>query len=868
MIRDSAGCSPENRCGFGVNGREREMKKRHISFLLALLTVLATTVLLSQPSAAKEFGDVTIVRDPVEGGTVIVTPPKGPYEIGAYVTLQAVPAKGYAFSGWSDTLRVVSGTSTSTDFNVAGVHIITASFTQIAKTCYTLSTTTDPAAGGTITMPVDESCSELGQFTEGSTPTITAVANDGYKFDQWTGSPPGTVDPAQLNEPSIVVAMDQNRSVTAKFVKVCQPLTLSTNGEGADIVATPTTITCPNDLEFKIDETTTLTADPANGWKVTSWDIGGTKVMTSNEIYILTMPALPFGEGLLVQVNYEEKATFGFASDLPKTIAEDAGKINIEVIRAENTLSDAATIQYTTVEDGNATAGKDFVAKSGSLNFAKGQNSATISITILDNNIKEPLETFSVALSKADANIKLGISKIEVQIIDNEGEPTIRFEEPVYTVSESETTIKVAVTVSPPPDADNVFVNFATEDGTATSGEDFVSITNHVFRIRLDNDRTRDTVTITLKPDDIDEADEETVRLILSDPVNAVLPADSEGVLKILDDDDPPAVAFSESDYYIQKSSGPTALIPVNLSEPSGQHVEVDYKITLQSTGAITEGTLGLPAGTESNNLEVSILPAAENDLFTLQLRNPQNAQLRTDDPEFPNAARLFVTNTGIEDCHELNFTFSGYGQPPSPIGKASSLGCPNGQYVAGDFIEITAHPEFGWYVDGWTGTIDDESTTVQNAVEMPDVPHTVDAAYRVPIFFSVINKAPETFGGPNEQEPNNLFSQANGPILFDKDYRGNFSSNEDINDLYYFDLAQQTRVTITLKDIPNGRDYDLVLYDEGWIDGETVAQSREFDNLPEEIGKLLPPGRYFIQVFAGESQPSSARYRLRVALN
>ncbi len=834
------------------------MKKKTYSYLTILVVVMVAAVFLSLPVAAQD-ASVTVIIDPVDGGTVNVSDPAGAsYVIGERVTLQAVPAAGFAFSGWSDTLGAVTGSSESTDFEVAGHHVITARFTQLAPTCFTLTAIPNPLDGGMISYPSgDDGCPGDDQYIDGANISLSASASNGYQFDQWTGDLPGSVT---ATDPTIEILMDQNRTVNALFVKACQPLILSKNNEnGADLTALPTQSTGCGLSYYKAGESITLTANADEGWKVASWDVGAANDPTSTETYLFEMPPLPSDSlGLTIQVNYEEKATFGFTTTL-SSADEDAGTAVITVARKAGTLPDAATIQYTTI-DGTAKSGLDYEFQSGDLSFAKNQNSRDITIDLIDDNIAEEAESFLLELSNTDPNVKLGDSSTEIEINDDEGEPTVRFEESVYTINESSTSIVVAVTVFPLPNSGDVFVDFSTQNGTATGEEDYAPISGRTLRIP--SGESRKTIRITLLPDDLDELDEETVLLKLSNPSNAILPEEPDAVLKILDDDLPPMVGFSMEEYFVKKTGNDSASIPIELSELSGRAVIVDYKVTLERTGSNMEGSLTLD-GVETQNLEVPISSAVADDVFALQLTNPQNAELGT-----INAARLYVLSTDVNDCHDLQFTFSGYGQAPVAANKTSSVGCPSGQYVAGELIDIVAQPEYGWRISGWQGTIDDESTSSQNAVEMPDSAFTVGAAYRIPIFFSIVNKAENPFNGPDEEEPNGLFSQANGPLLFDKDYEGTFADSSDINDLFFFVLTQETNVTITLQDIPAGRDYDLVLYDETWIDGKSIAVSREFDNDPEKISKTLPGGRYFIQVYAGGSDPSTSEYRLKVQIN
>jgi hypothetical protein len=81
--------------------------------------------------------------------------------------------------------------------------------------------------------------------------------------------------------------------------------------------------------------------------------------------------------------------------------SEADGSVTITVVR-EGDLTGTTTVDYTTV-DGDATAGSDYTASSGTLTFAPGQSSATFDIAIISDGIAETTEQFNVALSNPSA---------------------------------------------------------------------------------------------------------------------------------------------------------------------------------------------------------------------------------------------------------------------------------------------------------------------------------------------------------------------------------------------------------------------------------------------------------------------------------
>jgi hypothetical protein len=95
-----------------------------------------------------------------------------------------------------------------------------------------------------------------GDFTEGSSVVITAIAEPGWRFDSWTGDANGSDNPLSL-------IMDGNKSVTATFNQVpTHTLTSSVTGKGR---------ISPSNTTFPQGEIVSITAIPDTGWAFDSW---------------------------------------------------------------------------------------------------------------------------------------------------------------------------------------------------------------------------------------------------------------------------------------------------------------------------------------------------------------------------------------------------------------------------------------------------------------------------------------------------------------------------------------------------------------------------------------------------------------------
>jgi predicted extracellular nuclease len=176
--------------------------------------------------------------------------------------------------------------------------------------------------------------------------------------------------------------------------------------------------------------------------------------------------------------------------------------------------------------------------------------------------------------------------------------------------------------------AQNVTVNFATQDGTALAGSDYTPRTGQVL---FPSGVTSRSVAVVILSDTLNEADE-TFSLMLPAASNAVI-VDSQGVGTILNDDPLPSLAIT--DVTVGENRGP-AVFTIRLSAASGRDVTVDYT-TADGTAtapidyAASAGPLTFPAGTTTRTVSVQIsadgLPEPVEDFFVV-LFNVANASL------------------------------------------------------------------------------------------------------------------------------------------------------------------------------------------------------------------------------------------------
>jgi pectate lyase len=145
---------------------------------------------------------LTTAANPSNGGSVSRNPNATSYASGTVVTLTATPAAGFTFTNWSGG---ASGTNPTTTVAMNANTSVTANFTNSSGNMYTLTTTSNPSNGGSISRSPNAST-----YSPGTVVTLTATPAPGFSFTNWSGGASGS-------NTSTTVTMNANTSVTANF---------------------------------------------------------------------------------------------------------------------------------------------------------------------------------------------------------------------------------------------------------------------------------------------------------------------------------------------------------------------------------------------------------------------------------------------------------------------------------------------------------------------------------------------------------------------------------------------------------------------------------------------------------------------------
>jgi hypothetical protein len=176
-----------------------------------------------------------------------------------------------------------------------------------------------------------------------------------------------------------------------------------------------------------------------------------------------------------------------------------------------------------------------------------------------------------------------------------------------------------------------VSVDYATADGTAVGGQDYLGASGTVtFPAGV----TTRTVSVPVIGDLTDEPDE-TFSLNLSSPVNATI-ADGVGIGTILDNDPPPAISVSDCGAVEGDTGQAPCVFTVSLSAPSSFTASVSYATADGTATAPIDytpaaGTLTFSPGTTSQTVPVQVLGdvvVEADETFFMNLSGPVNATL------------------------------------------------------------------------------------------------------------------------------------------------------------------------------------------------------------------------------------------------
>lgn len=222
------------------------------------LTMAGNKTLIANfiPVVAGNFA-VNLSANPIAGGT---TTGAGAFTAGSLVTVSTFPHIGYIFKNWTENSTIVS-TSSSYQFTLVANRTLVANYTVIPASQFAVNLSANPAAGGTTL--------GSGSFNAASSVNVSATANVGYSFVNWTEN-----NASVSTSANYTFVLNANRTLVANFA--VNTYTLNVTAVGGTVTKSPLL------SNYSYGTTVTLIATPSPGFVFASWS--GDAIGTNNTI--------------------------------------------------------------------------------------------------------------------------------------------------------------------------------------------------------------------------------------------------------------------------------------------------------------------------------------------------------------------------------------------------------------------------------------------------------------------------------------------------------------------------------------------------------------------------------------------------------
>ena len=290
---------------------------------------------------------------------------------------------------------------------------------------------------------------------------------------------------------------------------------------------------------------TDISGETASTYTLAMADLGKTVKVTAS-----FTDNVGYAEGPLTSDAYPSSGTvalleLSFAENIVN-VDEDAGSATLTVGLAP-AGTEMVTVDYAT-RDSGAEAGEDYTATSGTLTFAPGETSETITILITDDNIYEDLESFFLDLSDPSGTALPAIPTRAVEIASDDSEPTASMDD--VTVDEGAGTMTLTLHLSHPSHEEIAYVASSSNvAGTATEGDDyddFLPDAGRTAKLTVPGGDLSQTFDITIVDDNLEEPDETIELLWRKQTSHAVTPQELVSIGTIKDNDEGAGAAMGK----------------------------------------------------------------------------------------------------------------------------------------------------------------------------------------------------------------------------------------------------------------------------------------------------------------------------------
>ena len=295
-------------------------------------------------------------------------------------------------------------------------------------------------------------------------------------------------------------------------------------------------------------------------------------------------------------------------------------KVDFKVTLSASRGAEVTVAYATSVGDDDTAVQADFTAKEGALTFAANTETLTqtVSVVVVDDDLYEGDETFTLRLSTPSANATLSDGEATGTIEDDEAKPSLSVADASATEGSS---VDFVVTLSA-GSIEEVTVDYATSMGdgdTATSGTDFTAVAATTLTFAVGT-QTQTVSVMTEEDDEIESKETFTLTLSgqsdnadLGDPTATGTIEDNDVALPVL------SVGDAMGD-----ESAEEIVFTVMLSPAADGVVTVDYAT---SDGTATSSADGMDADFTSMSGELEFAAGETEKMLTVAITNDDDME-------------------------------------------------------------------------------------------------------------------------------------------------------------------------------------------------------------------------------------------------
>jgi len=486
-----------------------------------------------------------------------------------------------------------------------------------------------------------------------------------------------------IEDDDVATLSINDRTVNESTGTVTFSVTLNQNVQNAftvDYQTNDDTAVAPDDYTAKSLTTLNFGATNSNTQSIVVTIINDDVVEASEQFYVDLLNLTTNGQA----VSYAKQQGVGTITDndaalvsINSPTAVTEGATITFTVTVDKAVQGGFSIAYSTT-DGTAVQPGDYISTSGTLTFAGTVGETeTFTVTTIDDNILELQETFSAILGAiigAQGTVGIGTGTGTGTINDNDA-ASIAIAD--VTVGEGDGTATFTVTLTGNVQ-ESFSVNYATSDGTATAGSDYLAANGTLTFPANSSSGAEQTFTVTIIDDNIVEP-QETFTVTLSDITGGLVTIGTATATGTINDNDqaivsinsPAAVTEGSNVVFtvtVDKAVQGGFTVAYNTANGSATLAGLDYT---ENTGTLTfTGTAGetknitvatnddgIVEATEAFTIVLSSIGATTADVIVSTTNGTGTGTLLDNDVAYLELAGFTVTETNTSQT--ANFTLT-----------------------------------------------------------------------------------------------------------------------------------------------------------------------------------------------------------------